>query len=134
MLFFPLPGASGIEHLLKAMKRPYSYRIKRQLASHNSSLLAKLTIRQRPGVETFRFWQEGPGYDRNLTTEKTIYAAIDYLHGNPVRRGLSRRATDWRWSSARWYASEGQAVDAALPRLTSLPGGFFHVGTHGDVT
>jgi putative transposase len=29
---------------------------------------------------------------------------IQYLHGNPVRRGLVAKAEDWEWSSARWYA------------------------------
>ena len=31
-------------------------------------------------------------------------AMIEYLHMNPVRRGLVERASDWRWSSAAWYA------------------------------
>ena len=29
---------------------------------------------------------------------------IDYIHTNPVRRGLVARVEDWEWSSARWYA------------------------------
>ncbi len=37
---------------------------------------------------TFRHWQEGPGYDRNLTKPTTILAAIDYIHLNPVRRAF----------------------------------------------
>ena len=49
-------------------------------------------VRQRPGVETFRFWQEGPGYDRNLDRVDTVLAAIDYIHRNPERRGLVDRA------------------------------------------
>ena len=31
-------------------------------------------------------------------------SGIDYIHANPVRRGLVGRAEDWKWSSARWYA------------------------------
>ena len=26
-----------------------------------------------------------------------------FRHENPVRAGLVERATDWKWSSARWY-------------------------------
>jgi putative transposase len=77
LLFFPLPGFSKIEHLLKAIKRPYSYRIKQILIEHKSPLLQRLTNRQRPGVTTFRYWQEGPGYDRNFETEAAVLAAID---------------------------------------------------------
>jgi putative transposase len=60
-LVYPGPNASPIEALLRAIKRPFSFRIKRLLQEGGSSLLRRLTIRQRPGVETFRYWQEGPG-------------------------------------------------------------------------
>ncbi|MGO8747835.1 MAG: hypothetical protein ACLQNE_17820 [Thermoguttaceae bacterium] len=39
-----------------------------------TALLERLTIRQRPGVKTFRSWQEGLGYDRNLVKRSTIFA------------------------------------------------------------
>ncbi|MGO8745627.1 MAG: hypothetical protein ACLQNE_06525 [Thermoguttaceae bacterium] len=29
---------------------------------------------------------------------------IEYVHDNPVRRGLVRRAVDWPWSSVRAWA------------------------------
>ena len=82
----PEGQGATIEGLLRAIKRPFSYRIKQLLEAQQSRLLEKLTIAQRPGVTTFRFWQEGPGYDRNLTTSKATLAAIDYLYENPVRR------------------------------------------------
>ena len=84
-------------------------------------ILHSLTIRQRPGVEAFRFWQEGPGYDRNLTTSQTILAAIDTIHLNPVRRGLCERAIDWKWSSARDHILPNLPSDPDLPQLTPVP-------------
>jgi hypothetical protein len=27
---------------------------------------------------------------------------IDYIHGNPVRKGLVEKPEDWKWSSAGW--------------------------------
>ena len=101
---FVVPGtdASRIDELLKASKRPFSYRIKRLLQQSGSTLLESLMIRQRPGIECFRYWQEGPGYDRNLDRVESVLAAVDYIHLNPVRRGLVQRAVDWQWSSARW--------------------------------
>lgn len=121
LLVYPLPGNSSVDHLLKAIKRPYSYRIKQDLRQHRSPLLEKLTIRQRPNVQCFRYWQEGPGYDRNLYSEEAVLAAIDYLHQNPVRRNLVPRAVDWRWSSARWYADPTAPRDEALPQLHPIP-------------
>ena len=121
LLVWPEPGASQIENLLKAVKRPYSYRIKQLLILNRSSLLKRLTVRQRPGVMTFRYWQEGPGYDRNLTEPETILASIEYIHMNPVRRGLCQRAIDWRWSSARFYLNDRKQEDDALPTIHGLP-------------
>jgi putative transposase len=51
-----------------------------------------------------RFWQPGGRYDRNITSTEVLRAVIDYIHANPVRRGLVARAEDWEWSSARCYA------------------------------
>jgi putative transposase len=49
-------------------------------------------------------WMPGAGFDRNLNTPQAIRASIDYLHANPVRRGLSDNNVDYWWSSARAYA------------------------------
>jgi putative transposase len=113
---------------LKAVKRPFSFRVKQYLAETNPPLLGRLTIRQRPGVQTFRFWQEGPGYDRNLTSRDAVLAAIDYLHLNPVRRGLCARAVGWRWSSARHYLQDDAPRDADLPNIDGLPADWLATG------
>ena len=42
----------------------------------------------------------GGGYDRNATEPRTLLQMIDYIHNNPVRRGLVAKATDWIWSSS----------------------------------
>jgi len=113
--------ASEVDDLLFAIKRPYSFRIKQRLIAQQSPLLQTLTVRQRPGVMTFRYWQEGPGYDRNLKQGRSIEAAIDYVHMNPVRRGLCEHCTDWKWSSARCFLEPHHPIDPDLPRLTPLP-------------
>jgi putative transposase len=118
LLCYPVADASEIEALLKAIKRPFAYRLKQKLMQSKSHLLQRLTVRTRPGVTAFRFWQEGPGYDRNLTNPATAMAAIDYIHLNPVRRGLVTRADEWKWSSARFYA-ETSCVE--LPKVYQLP-------------
>jgi putative transposase len=114
-----------IDALLKAIKRPFSYRIKQILVENNSRLLKRLTVRDGAEPAVFRFWQEGPGYDRNLNTARSVLAAIDYIHLNPVRRGLCQRAQDWKWSSARWFLSDGEYCDPDLPKLHPLPAELF---------
>jgi putative transposase len=121
LIVYPLAQAASIPDLLKAIKRPFSYRIKQLLMQSNSRLLERLTIRQRPGVTTFRYWQEGPGYDRNITEPSTVLTAIDYLHNNPVRRKLVERAIDWEWSSTRYYLVDPPQQYSSLPTIHSLP-------------
>jgi len=94
LLTYRAEGESEVSDLLKAIKRPFSYRVKQQLSESTAPLLDQLTVHQRPGVTTFRFWQEGPGYDRNLTHDSTVTAAIEYIHNNPIRRRLVTASVD----------------------------------------
>ncbi|WP_154932047.1 REP-associated tyrosine transposase [Gimesia maris] len=125
LLVYPQQQECKIDRFLFAVKRPFTYRIKQLLQETQDRLLDDLTIRDRPGNTVFRFWQEGPGYDRNLSSLKAVEASIDYIHMNPVRKKLVDQSRDWKWSSARWYESEGELVDSALPELSGLHWDFF---------
>ncbi|WP_339688537.1 REP-associated tyrosine transposase [Gimesia maris] len=125
LLVYPQQQECKIDRFLFAVKRPFSYRIKQLLQETQDRLLDDLTIRDRPGNTVFRFWQEGPGYDRNLSSLKAVEASIDYIHMNPVRKKLVDQSRDWKWSSARWYESEGELVDSDLPELSGLPWDYF---------
>ncbi|MCA9218462.1 MAG: hypothetical protein KDB27_35580 [Planctomycetales bacterium] len=89
----------------------------------------KLTVRERPGKNSFRFWQEGPGFDRNIFSPDAIQASIDYIHDNPSKRGLCKRAVDWKWSSARYYLFEPPRQQfEELPYIHGIPDGAFDSG------
>jgi putative transposase len=117
-----------ISTLLAKIKQPVSIQVRNDLEVAKSRLLPRLMVRERPGKVVFRFWQEGPGFDRNLFTTKTVQLAIDYIHLNPVKRGLCVKARDWRWSSARYFESDGQELDELLPTITPLPAEFWTTG------
>ena len=51
-------------------------------------------------------WQ-GRFFDRALRTVKEYHEAVEYIHLNPVRRGLVRRAEEWEWSSVHEYGGRG---------------------------
>jgi REP-associated tyrosine transposase len=125
LLVLPTTKVVKVDRFLSAIKQPHSVRIKEILEENQSPLLERLTVQERPGKTSFRYWQEGPGYDRNLSTERAVLAAIHYIHENPVRRGLTRTAFDWKWSSARWYLSDAGIADPDLPRIHGLPWDFF---------
>ena len=90
-------AATPIASILSGIKRPSSFRIKRLLTASRPELCTELTVRERPGKTAFRFWQEGGGYDRNLTGGDAVRASIEYIHANPVRRGLCERPSEWPW-------------------------------------
>ena len=47
-------------------------------------------------------------WDRFIRDEEHFQVARDYIHQNPVKAGLVRRAEDWEWSSARAQSGEGE--------------------------
>lgn len=107
---------------LARIKQPFSKQIKDVLVRSGSRLLRQLTVQERPNKTCFRFWQEGAGFDRNFFTPQAILAAIDYIHHNPVRRGLCEKAVDWQWSSARYHLLEPPRQQfAELPHIHGLP-------------
>jgi putative transposase len=55
----------------------------------------------RTGIRSkkYRFWQDGGGYDRNIINRVTLLKTIDYIHHNPVRKGLVKSPGEWKWSS-----------------------------------
>jgi putative transposase len=66
--------------------------------------------------ERGKLWQ--PRYfDRVLRTVKEYREKVDYIHQNPVRAGLVKRAEDWLWSSAREYSGTLSAPTSAHPIL-----------------
>ena len=62
---------------------------------------------QPNGHTSYRFWQRGGGYDRNIWTAEEIREKMGYIHANPVRRGLLERPGDWPWSSWQAWTTEG---------------------------
>ena len=129
LLVYPRLPDPNIGRFLARVKQPTSKSIKETLIENSSELLHRLTIRERPGKTTFRFWQEGPGFDRNLYSTKAISASIDYFHMNPVNRGLCDKAVDYKWSSARYYLLEPPKQQfPSLPHIHGIPPGTFDEG------
>jgi putative transposase len=48
------------------------------------------------------FWQ-ARYYDFNVFTKKKRIEKLNYIHWNPVKRGLVGNPEDWLWSSYRYY-------------------------------
>jgi putative transposase len=120
MIVWPRHGDYKIEDFLYTVKKPFSDRIKKDLIRTSDARLERLSL-QEGGKTRFRFWQKGPGHDRNLFNQEKIVKAAEYIHNNPVRRGLCKSPEEWRWSSWNFYYSSAKWNDAAMPDVKGLP-------------
>jgi len=101
LLIWPREQDYSISEILRAIKRPMSFR------AHQEGLIGE------PG-----FWLPGGGYDRNLFLPQAVHEEVEYIHANPVRRGLCDRPTDWRYSSAAFWAGHEDVplkMDRTIP-------------------
>ncbi|MFY9805126.1 MAG: transposase [Candidatus Acidiferrales bacterium] len=57
---------------------------------------------ERPEEETRSFWQRR-FYDFNVWSRKKRIEKLNYMHRNPVKRGLVADPKLWAWSSYRFY-------------------------------
>jgi putative transposase len=49
------------------------------------------------------FWQRR-FYDFNVWSARKVREKLEYMHANPVKRGLVMHPKDWPWSSWSYYA------------------------------
>ncbi len=56
-----------------------------------------------------RFWQRRY-YDFNVWSDEKFAEKVNYIHANPVRRGLVEQPEDWNWSSFRHIATGAESV------------------------
>ncbi len=84
---------------LQSLKRPFAASVLRRWRQIDANILDHVCDARGRS----HFWQTGGGYDRNIYTAKEYEEKFNYIHRNPVQRGLVKRAQDWHWSSARYY-------------------------------
>jgi putative transposase len=95
-----------VKRILHALKQPFAQRVLRRWRAKPDPILSRLVDRRG----RIRFWQRGGGYDRNIYSELEVREKIEYIHGNPQRRGLVRCPLEWEWSSARWYDGDRTGI------------------------
>ena len=119
VLIFPRLPKYDISAILFTIKLPVTRNATAFCRRTAPESLALMRDEQPNGKIAYRFWQRGGGYDRNFNEPESIYAEIEYIHNNPIRRGLVARAEDWPWSSAGWFA--GKRDVPLVPDADSLP-------------
>jgi putative transposase len=124
LLIYPGHELHRAADMLYTLKKSVTNRALAFIRREAPEFLIRMEDRQANGHVSYRFWQRGGGYDENLYTPAKIWGKIDYIHANPVRRGLCERPTDWKWSSARAYEHDpggGCHADASARRHETHP-------------
>ena len=86
LLIWPSTESVRMKHVLRSIKQSVARRAIRYLRCENPAGLALLATNNPR--QPYRFWQRGPGYDRNITELRTLRYMVDYIHANPVHQVL----------------------------------------------
>ena len=106
-LIWPSERADPSRIVQSLKEQTAKFMLKNLQASHElpwgRRMLAALTL--TPTVHLhgpYRFWQRR-FYDLNVWSEKKRLEKLNYMHGNPVQRGMVTSPDQWPWSSFRLY-------------------------------
>ncbi|MBE2219383.1 MAG: transposase [Ignavibacteria bacterium] len=100
--FHLIVSAHNLSNVIGSVKGYTAKEIIRNLKEDkNETLLEKFRLAKRKykTKSEFQVWQES-FHPQELVSEKIIQQKIDYIHMNPVRRGLVGEPEDWKYSSA----------------------------------
>lgn len=109
--FFVLPQARGVKeptpislvlHDLKGVSGRWCKEALRDVWRQHKSLGLRPLDDWATGDGEKPFWKPR-GYDFNVFDESKVIEKLNYIHRNPVRRGLVDNPRDWPWSSFGWY-------------------------------
>jgi len=120
LLLCPQPAGST-SLIVKGLKEQTAERILKTLRENLPhpwcrKMLSRLRLPSSVHDEShYRLWQRR-FYPFNVYTEKKYLEKLQYMHNNPVRRGLVSSPGDWAWSSWRFYFLE----DVSMLRMDRL--------------
>ncbi|MBF0497650.1 MAG: transposase [Deltaproteobacteria bacterium] len=100
LIMFSGDGDNTIGSFMKQWKQQSSVQLKKFLSSTLTEYTSKISLADP-------VWQRRY-YDYNVYSERKLTEKLEYMHNNPVRAGLVRKASDWRYSSA-WFYEYGKA-------------------------
>ena len=95
--------------MLRRLKESFSRWLVGHVRATNPRFLNSITA-TIGGKQTFRVWQKGGGYDRNLYSPDVINRAVNYIEFNPVSAGFVDAPELWRWINAFARANPANAL------------------------
>lgn len=105
LLVWPTLETYSISGFLQSLKQSVSRKVIGRARAKNPEKLCLFETGQVK--EPYQFWLPGGGYDRNVIKRETLAYTVNYIHRNPVRRGLVKNPDEWKWSSYKEWETRG---------------------------
>lgn len=109
----PDPAAKVLEQIVTDFRKFTGRRLADFCSTHLPPCFQNVLTERAGSDRERRLWQP-TRHPVQIETQNFWQTKIDYLHLNPVRKGLVRRAEDWRFSSASSWSSGG-AIENDVP-------------------
>lgn len=113
-------GDANFSARWNAIKRRFTQSYLEQIGPGETRNASRLK-RREAAVWQRRFWEH------TLRDEADLNRHLDYIHYNPVKHGLVKKAADWPWSSFHRYMKMGfydpnwgEAMEDKLDLMESL--------------
>lgn len=110
------PNTADPSMVMKVLKQRVSRALRRRKKSRTAA--GQMRLWEEPVVRRHvRFWQRRY-YDFNVWSERKRNEKMNYMHFNPVKRGLVASPKDWKWSSYRFYWQNEKGLCTPNPAWT----------------
>ncbi len=108
----------NLKEAIQSFKSYTAKEIINELENDNKYELLKLLeifkLKHKSGSK-YQIWQEGY-HPKQIIDSKSLVQKINYIHHNPVRKGLVSNPTDWKYSSAK-YILEDDYSEIKITRI-----------------
>ena len=107
-LIVSMPQGESISDFMRDVKKFTSKTIKENLKDDGYNSTVKKLI-ELSDMGKFKFWMDRFD-DVIVLNEKIMETKLNYIHYNPVKAGLVKEITDWKYSSSRNYYLDDNSV------------------------
>lgn len=107
-LLMYIPEGESLSDFMRDFKKFTSYAFYERISENDKSRLLK-TLQKNSPTGKWKLWMDR--FDSQIITSEKFYEQkINYIHNNPVKAGLVKEITDWKFSSARNYYLEDHNI------------------------
>jgi len=109
-LVLQTPKDKSISSFMGDFKK-FTLRTVRETLEKDGNLKTKEKLILKGGIGKYKLWMDRFD-DVIVISDKVFEIKVNYIHFNPLKAGLVREITDWKYSSARnYYLNDSSVID-----------------------